>query len=431
MTTTVTTAAVEQDEPGNGIFLFTLAVYQYGLMTSVFADVRLGPANLQVTLVTLLFVVCAIARRDRVVQALGWQALTVLALGVVFIPFKMLIGLLSPEGLQAMRMFFILPLVWGVYAAYATDSVMRSRVATIIIWNCVFIAVFGFVHFFFFPSVVLSSGQTEGYIGGNIYLIPGHSQEAAFFGNASGYGAILVTGLFAIYLTRRRTLPYMIAFLVITAATYLSISRSASLFATILLVLYLANGLTLRRPQALLPIAALVALVLYVVARVPFIWLAVQVAAGRVSSLGRVSAGPSSAFADPTQVGRLQRYEVGLQITFRDFSHIFFGSADKEEPIIGDINFSDNSFIFLALAFGVPLAVLWIVTVLRRTVGMRIPRDFRQILIFLFIYVTLITTPSLSWDMWLVYAVGLLFIGADAGARDQPSAEGHAQGFAI
>jgi len=431
VTTTVATTAVEHDEPSNGIFLFTLAAYQYGLLTSVFADLRLGPANLQVTLVTLLFVVCAIARRDRVVQALGWQALTVLALGVVFIPFKMLIGLLSPEGLQTMRMFFILPLVWAVYAAYATDSVMRARIATIIIWNCVFIAVFGLVHFFFFPSVVLSSAQTEGYKAGNIYLIPGHSQEAAFFGNASGYGAILVTGLFAIYLTRRRSLPYMIAFLVITAATYLSISRSASLFATILLVLYLADGLTLRRPQTLVPIAALVALILYVVARVPFIGLAIQVAGGRVSSLGRVGAGPTSAFADPTQVGRLQRYEVGLQIAFRDFSHIFFGSADKEEPIIGDINFSDNSFIFLALAFGVPLALLWIVTVLRRTIGMRIPRDLRQIMIFLFIYVTLITTPSLSWDMWLVYAVGLLFIGEDAGARDPSSAEGQAPGFAV
>ena len=431
MTTTVTTTAVEHGEPGNGLFLFTLTAYQYGLLTSVFADLRLGPANLQVTLITLLFVACAIVRRDRVIQALGWQSLTVLALGVVFIPFKMLIGLLSPEGLQAMRMFFILPLVWAVYAVYATDSAMRGRIATIIIWNCVFIAVFGLIHFFFFPSLVLSSAQTEAYKAGNIYLIPGHSQEAAFFGNASGYGAILVTGLFAIYLTRRRTLPYIIAFLVITAATYLSISRSASLFATILLVLYLADGLTWRRPQGFVAIAVLVALVLYVVARVPFIGLAVQVAGGRVSSLGRVGAGATSAFADPTQVGRLQRYEVGLQIAFRDFSHFFFGSADKEEPIIGDINFSDNSFIFLALAFGVPLAILWIVTVLRRTVGMRVPRDLRQIMIFLFIYVTLITTPSLSWDMWLVYAVGLLFIGEDAGPRDPSSAEGQTPGFAV
>jgi hypothetical protein len=49
----------------------------------------------------------------------------------------------------------------------------------------------------------------------------------------------------------------------------------------------------------------------------------------------------------------------------------------------------------------------------------------------LFIYVTLITTPSLSWDMWLVYAVGLLFIGEDAGRRDPLPAAGRAPGFAV
>ncbi len=409
----MTSVQAVRDESDAGLFLFTLAVYQYGLLTSVFADLRLGPANLQVALVTLLLVACAIARRDRVVQALGWQSLTVLAAGLAFIPFKMLIGMLGTDGLQTMRMFFMLPLIWAVYAAYATDQVTRSRIATIIIWNCVFVAVFGLVHFFFFPTVFLSPAQTDAYKAGNIYLIPGHSQEAAFFGNASGYGAILVTGLFAIYLTRRRTFAYVMAFFLITVATYLSISRSASLFATVLLALYLADGLSWRRPQGLIPIAAVIGLVAYLVARIPFIRLAATVAAGRVAGLGPGSAGPPSAFSDPTQIGRLQRYEVGLRIVFRDFSHLFLGSPDKEEPIIGDINFSDNSFIFLALAFGVPLTLLWIVTVLRRTVGMRIPGDLRHILVLLFVYVTLITTPGLSWDMWLVYAIGLLFIGAD------------------
>ena len=194
----VTTAYAGRAESHAGFFLFTLGVYQYALLTLVFADLRLGPANLQVTLATLLLFACAVARRERVAHALGWQALAVLGLGVAFIPVKMLTGLLTPEGLQTMRMFFILPLVWAVYAAYATDQATRTRIATIIIWNCVFIGLFGLVHFFFFPTVFLSPAQTEAYKAGNIYLIPGHSQEAAFFGNASGYGAILVAGLFAI-----------------------------------------------------------------------------------------------------------------------------------------------------------------------------------------------------------------------------------------
>lgn len=407
----MTSSALTQARESNALLLFTLGVYQYALMTSVFADIRIGPANLQVTVATLLFVVCALLRRDEVAHSLGWQSLLVLGLGLAFIPLKMLTGLLSAGGLQSMRMFFILPLTWGVYAAYATNQLTRERIATIIIWNCVFVALFGIVHFFLFPTVFLSEAHTEAYRAGNIYLIPGHSAEAAFFGNASGYGAILVCGLFAIYLTGRRTLPYIVAFFIIAAASYLSISRSTALFTSALFVLYLAGGVSFRRPKGLIPVFAVLVMGVYVAARVPYLGLAAEVAAGRVASLtpGGVST-PVSAFADPSQIGRLQRYEVGLQITFRDLAHVLVGSADTEEPIIGDVNFSDNSFIFLALAYGVPLTLLWVVTVLRRTVGMRVPRDLRRAMILLFIYVTLITTPGLSWDMWLVYAVGLLFI---------------------
>jgi hypothetical protein len=394
-------------------FLFTITVYQYSLMTAAFADIRLGSANLQVTLVTLMLVACALIQRERVVQMLGWQVILVLALGLVFVPFKMLAGLLHPEGIQGMRLFFILPLVWGLYAAYVTDDATRSKVATIIIWNCVFIAVFGLVHFFFFPGVVLTAAQNDAYQAGNISLIPGHSQEAAFFGNPSGYGAILVTGLFAIYLTRRRTLLYALAFLMITLATYISISRAAALFATLLVALHFGTGVSFRRPQSLLRILAIVAAGFYVVSRFPFFWLALQAAASRWGIMGGGADGSFSSFGDKLGSGRLDTYKVGLQIVFKDFGHFFLGAADTEEPVIGDINFSDNSFIFLALGFGVPLTVLWIATVLRRTIPLRFPSGLGHALILAFIYVTLITTPGIGWDMWLLYAVGLLFISDD------------------
>jgi hypothetical protein len=401
-------------------FLFTLTVYQYGLMTGAFADVRLGSANLQVTFVTLMLIACAIIQRERVVQLLGWQVLLVLALGLVFIPFKMLAGLLHPEGIQGMRLFFVLPLVWALYAAYVKDEETKGKVATIIIWNCVFIAVFGLVHFFFFPTIVLTSAQSVAYHAGNIDLIPGHSQEAAFFGNPSGYGAILVTGLFAIYLTHRRTLIYGLAFLTITLATYISISRSAALFATLLLVLYFGSGVSVLRPQSLLRILAIVVAGIYVVARFPFFWLAAQAAASRWGILGGGGAESISSFGDRLGAGRLDGYKVGIQIVFKDFGHIFFGAADTEEPVIGDINFSDDSFIFLALGFGVPLTVLWIATVLRRTIPLRFPSGLGHALVLAFIYATLITTPGIFWDMWLVYAVGLLFISADFGLAPAP-----------
>lgn len=394
-------------------FLFTLAIYQYSLMTSAFADIRLGSANLQVTLVTLMLIGCAIIQRERVVQQLGWQVLLVLGLGLVFIPFKMLTGLLNAQGIQGMRLFFILPLIWALYAANVNDDATRSKVATIIIWNCVFVALFGLVHFFFFPSVVFSSTVNDAYRAGNISLIPGHSQEAAFIGNPSGYGAVLVTGLFAIYLTGRRTLLYALAFLVITLATYISISRSAALFATLLFALYFGSGVTFRRPLSLVRIIVIVLAGIYVVSRFPFFSLAAQAAASRWGVLGGGGVGSISSFGDKLGSGRLDRYQVGLQIVFSDLGHIFLGAANTEEPVIGDLNFSDNSFIFLALGFGVPLTVLWIATVLRRTIPLRFPNGLGPALALAFIYVTLITTPGLFWDMWLVYVVGLPFVSDD------------------
>jgi hypothetical protein len=370
-----------------------------------------------------MLIACAIIQRERVIAMLGWQVFLVLALGLVFIPFKMLAGLLHPEGMQGMRLFFILPLVWGLYAAYVTDDATRNKVATIIIWNCVFIALFGLVHFFFFPSVVLTAAQNDANWAGNISLIPGHSQEAAFFGNPSAYGAILVTGLFAIYLTRRRTLVYAVAFLVITLATYISISRSAALFATLLVALYFGSGVSFRRPQSLLRVLAIVIAGVYVVSRFPFFWLAAQAAASRWGILGGGGDASISSFGDRLGSGRLDGYKVGIQIVFKDFEHIFLGAADTEEPVIGDVNFSDNSFIFLALGFGVPLTVLWIATVLRRTVPLRFPIGLRGALVLAFIYVTLITTPGLFWDMWLLYAVGLLFISDDFAFAPAPASE--------
>lgn len=403
----IQTRAVEK---GRGLFLATLAGYQYALMSAAFVDIRFGSANLQVTTMTLLLIACVSVARERVVDLLGWQAVIVLALGVVFIPFKILAGLLHPQGIQAMRIFFILPLVWSFYAAYVSDEEMRQKVATILIANCAFIAVFGIVHFVFFPTVFFSSTVTEAYRAGNISLIPGHSQEAAFVGNPSAYGALLVTGMFAIYLMRRTSLTYVVAFMLMLFASYLSVSRSTAFFATLVAVLYLVGQASPKRPLSFAPIILIVAAVAYLLSRIPILLLAMTAAMARLGLFSFGRGGTASSVLGQLGEGRLLAYKVGLQIAFSDLSHVLLGSRDTEDIVIGDVNFSDNSFIFLALGFGVPLAALWIATILRRTVPIRWPCSLAQGLTVFFIYVTLITTPSLSWDIWILYAIGLLFI---------------------
>jgi hypothetical protein len=386
-------------------------------MTAAFANIRIGPANLQVVVVTGMLLTCAVLRREQVVISLGWQVMAILGMGIVFIPFKMLAGLLHPAGLQSMRLFFILPLVWALYASYVADDRTRSRVATIIIWNCVFVALFGLVHFFIFPSVYLGYATTEMPAGLKIAIIPGHFQEAAFFGNPSAYGAILVAGMFAIYLTHRKSLPYVLAFFVMALGALVSVSRAALAFTGLLVVVYLASGISLTRLRGWLPVIALGAGIWYVFMTVPFFGFAVQAAAHRLGLYNVGTGEVLGSFGESVTGGRFPGYQVGLRVLFKDFSHIFIGSGDTEDIVIGDINFSDNSFIFLGLTFGVPLAALWITTVLRRTVPLTLRGGIPHLLLLFFIYATLFTTPSIGWDMWLVYAIGLLFVMPEVPVR--------------
>jgi hypothetical protein len=125
--------------------------------------------------------------------------------------------------------------------------------------------------------------------------------------------------------------------------------------------------------------------------------------------------------SDPGDVGRITQYKIGLQFVFSDFTHVLVGGRISENVRIGDVTFSDNSFIFLALEYGVPLTLLWIGVVLTRIVPLRISTRIPYLLTLLFLYWTFFTTPSLFWDLWLVYAVALLFVAPDL--RETPMRE--------
>lgn len=390
----------------SSIFLLLLFIYQYIILSANFYNLRLGSVNFQITIITLLFVFSAYFQGQKIIESLGWRVILVLALGLIFIPLKILLGQLSISGIQGMRLFYMLPLFWSLYHVYAEEDNVKDIVVTIIIWNCSFIAVFGIIHFFFFPDIFLSSAYSEAVKAGNIWSIPGHSQEAAFFGNPSAYGSILLTGLMGIYLSKKKSLLYSVIFVVILFGIFLSVSRWAVLLSIVVLIMFLKDNLKLRM-RSLIQLFFVSMLIIFILSKLPYFFATLQYAYDKWRFSTLISGGSIGSFITPLTSGRFPGYETALQILFGDLSHFFFGGSQGEEFQIGNINFSDNSFIFVAIGYGVPLAILWILVVLFKMVPFRL-NGINQIFLLIFFYGTIFSTPALFWDLWLLYILGIL-----------------------
>ena len=98
---------------------------------------------------------------------------------------------------------------------------------------------------------------------------------------------------------------------------------------------------------------------------------------------------------------------MALQILFSDVPHFLLGGLPTDTFISNDIVFSDNSFIFLAIGYGIPLAVFWILIVLFKMVPLRF-KGGGQVILLVFFYGTIFHTPALFWDLWVLYILGIL-----------------------
>jgi hypothetical protein len=367
------------------IFFVLLFIYQYMIMSAQFYNIRIGDSNLQITITSLLFIICVCLNDQVVIRRLGWQVILILYFGLMFITLKIITGKLELSGIQGMRLFYMLPLFWSLYNSYANDDKSKDTVRKVIVWNSVFIAIYGSVHSYFFS--------------------PG-SPEAAFFGNPSQYGCILVTGLFGIYLSEKRSILDIVIFFMIFLATFLSGSRWASLFSIIVLIMFFKDYLQLKggnsKDKYFTLIIALCALYAMIVQFPVFLngflrayskWGIPSLMSGGVEHL---------------TVGRFPGYEIALRSLFSNLSYFLLGGTQWEDFARNGIIFSDNSFIFLAIGYGIPLAILWILFVLFKMVPILRIKTVSQIMILVFFYGTIFSTPGLFWDPWILYILGIL-----------------------
>jgi len=387
----------------NNIFLFLIFIYQYIILFSNFYNIRLGYVNLQIFSIYLSFIILAFLFINKITKSLGWKIILILSMGLLFVPLKILLGYLKINQVQGMRCFFSIPLFWSLYRVFVIKDDIKNKVLKIIIYNCFFIAIFGIIHFFFFPEILINRVDTAAL---NIYSIPGHYSESAFFGNPSYYSAILVVGLTAIYLSKCKNLLYSLMFIVIFFGIGISTSRLAIIFSIIFLVLFLKN---LISGKHLLTVIVLLIIILVVSIFFESIYFlkAFEYGIGKLRIKTLISEKNIISWINEIMPKRVTKSEIGLKSLFFNTSNFFFGTSELKYLCKGDTSFSDNSFIFICLNYGMPLGILWIFIVLLKIVPIRLLKG-KYIIIFSFFYANFLLTPSVYWDLWLLYVLGII-----------------------
>ena len=261
--------------------------------------------------------------------------------------------------------------------------------------------------FFFFPYTFITDPITGELLPGKILSFAGHSREAAFLDNPSAYASLLLTGLLGIYLTKRQGIVYSIGFGVIFIGLVLSVSRWMVLLSIVVLIMFLKDKLMAKVRYL---INGLFVLILGIVAfrRLPFIYTAFKYAYDRWNLSEVIFGGSIGAWVMRVFGNRIDKNKLGLEILFNDVKHLLLGGLTTDTFIRGDISFSDNSFIFVMLSCGVFLGILWIIFVLFKIVPLLKFRGKNRVFLLIIFYGTILTTPALYWDFWVLYMLGIL-----------------------
>ena len=392
----------------SSIFLFALFAYPYVVLSIKFYNPRLISSNAQLMIMFFLFLFLACLQSQKIIASLGWKTVSVLFLILfVFIPIKIICGEAGVKPLQGARILFMLPLFYSLYCVYVRTDYLKNKVVTIIIWNCIFVACFGIIHFFFSPYAFITDPITGELMPGKILSFAGHSREAAFLCNPSAYASLLLTGLLGIYLTKRQSIVYSIGFGVIFIGLVLSVSRWSVLLSVVVLMMFLQDNFKAKIGYL---INGLVVLILVIVAfwRLPFLYTALKYAYDRWHLTEAIFGGHIGDWGMGVFGSRIDKTRLGLEILFSDVSHFLLGGLTTDTFVKGDISVSDNSFVFVMISCGVILGILWIIFVLFKVLPLLKFKGKNRVLLLIIFYGTILTTPALFWDFWVLYILGIL-----------------------
>lgn len=307
------------------------------------------------------------------------------------------------------------PLIWALYWICVYSNVKKTNYRTfynVIVFSCVFQALLGFVHFYVFPDLILSSdilaamGENDKlYLFSNQHL--GAFREAGLLFNPNTFGDLLFIGLFLVLhdiqhrSSKTRPVVSLILVAVLAWGIVLSGSRYPIGMTVLLLVYYSFKTFSARTLAAAVVFGALIS----------FTHL-LPLLKGNYDRLLR----------DGNRI-RSGKNSIALEMTLDSPAHFLIGTPDNavantrtaEGYIV-----SDNSFFTFVLSFGVPFVLYFIAFSIQQ-----LRRYFQRNLFFLIFFLGVLWfSNAVLWEVWLLYAFIALAVMKEMGMAAQLEREG-------
>lgn len=353
---------------GTNIFYFALIIYPYMFLWAYYYPIKLGIVHLQVLIPTFMYLFAALCQPIKVIKTLNFSTIAILWGGVILFLLQVLLDFTSMDKLPVIRIIFTIPLFWSLYVVFIDTFEKKQKIIKIIIWNCIVIGFFGIWQWLFFPDFV--------------------GRVISFLGGANVYANFLVIGLLAIDTQKKSTLNILIAIFLFICIT-LGASRWAGIFAIFILyrIIICGKGHKMRR------IFIIVMCFIFLIMFKPIYIEPIQYNVNRFVN-------------NPLPTSRIEKIMVGLGQIYNSENNFFIGGNLKVPVIKRDVEFSDNSYILLALNFGVIFAFFWIYIVLMKSIVFKKIKENKIALIYFL--GTLFFNNALLWDMWLFYVLGVI-----------------------
>ncbi len=285
-----------------------------------------------------------------------------------------------------------MPLIYfGVAYGYLIEQEKRDVVGKIVFWNCLIQAIIGIVHHYFFAYILTGSSDYVGLDGSSYKIVEpgeGGQREPGTLLSSSLYANFILIGEFLLassYRTWRfpKILEYTFL-LVLVWGILLAGSRWPSCGAMLFLFLYFKRDRPLKK-----------------MAFIPIIMLAGFYSQGHI--LGIITR-----IVKEGMSARLPKISLALGTIFENITSFLLGpSFHTGDMRVNGIGFSDNSFLSLAMVFGVPLtflSLLFFIYVIKRTMVVQ-----ENWIILAYVIGTLFVVNSIYWDMWIFYLFVALF----------------------
>jgi hypothetical protein len=211
-------------------------------------------------------------------------------------------------------------------------------------------------------------------------------REAGTMLSASAFAAILVCGQFVLLGEKR--LPLAAKFVLMILLTYavtLSGSRYPIAVSALLVLYFLATQGAMRAVSVLLSCGAIFALVMLWFGGLPF----------QAKAILRF---------DEDSGGRFGKLSTTIELLTDHWWHLLIGVPSRLEVMartIDGLDISDNSYGLLAMQFGLPILIVWVICLF--AVVIRKPTSLSGLLILAYFLVNLSLTNSILWEPWLVY----------------------------